>query len=158
MSFEADNLQIESLYLNKIKKSQIDEGLGSHLKAIGVGAILGILSQLTTFNINSGNARHVHASSENHKGVMSGVNQIIQMSQDIVDCMNKRASDVQPVSQVEVQKLRDVQFLYSELKSNTQNISSQDIKTAIEQLKDVIYANNLEDEPRLSRWLGAGSY
>jgi hypothetical protein len=153
MSFETDNIQLESLYLNKIKASQLDEGLRTNLKAIGVGAILGILAHLTTFNVGSGTARHVHTSTENHKNVINGVNHIIHMSQDIIDCMNKRANAEQPASQPVIQQLRDVQFLYSELKSNTQNISEKDVHSAIEQLRDQVYASGLEDEPRLQRWM-----
>lgn len=166
MSFDADNLKLESLYLNKINTTQIDEsvptqlktivdeGIGKSLKYIGIGAILGILAHLTKFSTGSGVARYVHPSSETHKDVREGINTIIHMSQCIIDCMNKRASEESPVSQLEIQKLRDVQFLYSEIKSNTQNISSEDIDRTIEQLKDVIYANGLEDEPRLHRWIG----
>lgn len=155
MSFQADNLQLENLYVNNVFKQSIEEGLGTHLKAVGIGAILGILAHLTTFSTGRGIPRHTHTSSESHKDVREGVNTIIQLSQCIIDCMNKRASEEYPVSQEEIQKLRDVQFLYSEIKSNTHNISSKDIDTAMTQLKDVVYANGLEDEPRLHRWIGA---
>ena len=168
MSFDADNLKLESLYLNKISTTQIDEsvpeqlkamvdegiGIGKSLKYIGIGAIIGILTHLTTFSTGRGVARYVHPSSETHKDVREGINTIIHMSQCIIDCMNKRASEESPVSQLDIQKLRDVQFLYSEIKSNTQNISSEDVERTIEQLKDVVYANGLEDEPRIHRWIG----
>jgi len=154
MSFKNDTLQLEALYNNVIETRTLQqENLGAYVKAGALGAILGLLTNLVTYTPGSGERRHVHNSQADHKSTIQGVRDIIGMCQDMVYCLNRRAGNTGlPSDRKSMEQIKDINFLYNDILSNTQNLSQEQVDNTIQQLKDIAVANELEDEPRMIHW------